>query len=163
MTPFMPEGEIARWRIIYDLIRQLEPGEVITYEVMAEALKMRPKVDRHIIQMAARRALKELLDVDHRGADAVKNVGYRVAMPMEHLGLAQKRGARAGRQVAHGLAVSTKVDLNGVDDATRGALETLAHGFAVQGEINRRMLAKQKEHDDLIAVLMSRVERLEKE
>lgn len=55
-----------------------------------------------------------------------------------------------------------------VDGPTRAALETLARGFAIQGEINRRVAAKHKRYDDLINMLMEgnrelteRVSRLE--
>ena len=160
-APFMPVGPVARWRVIYDLIRPLEFGEILTYEAIAEALKLDAEADRHVIQMTARRALKELLNVDHRGSKAVTNVGYRVAKPEEHVVLAKDRNKRAGRQINTGLAVSTKVDLNGIDPAARNALELLAKGFARQGEINRRVLAKQEQHDEAIDLLMKRVERLE--
>lgn len=161
-APFEPVGPVARWKIIYDLIKPLKVGEILTYEAMAEALDLDAEADRHTIQMSARRALRELLNVDHRGSQAVTNVGYRVAMPAEHVGLAQQRNRRAGRQLVAGRNVSTKVDLNGVDPATRAALETLAAGFARQMEINRRVAAKQAEHDQAIELLTQRVERIER-
>lgn len=164
-APFAPVGEVARWRIVYDLIRPLEFGQILTYEAIGEALDLDASVpeDRHVMQMAARRALKELLNVDHRGSKAVKNVGYRVARPEEHVTLAKDRNKKAGRQIVTGHAVATKVDLNGVDPQTVSALELLAKGFARQGEINRRVLSKQAQHDEAIDLLMRRVEDLEKD
>lgn len=160
-APFEPVGPVARWKVIYDLLRPLKVGEILTYEAAGAALGLDPEADRHVIQMSARRALRELLNVDHRGSKAVTNVGYRVAMPAEHVGLAEERNKRAGRQLVTGRNISTKVDLNGVDSQTRVALEMLANGFARQMEINRRMLDKQQEHDDAIARLTQRVERIE--
>jgi hypothetical protein len=157
----MPDGPVARWRVIYDLLQPLRPGDVLTYERMARALELDAKADRHVIQMAARRALRELLDVDHRGAEAVTNTGYRVAAASDHLSLGEKRSARAGRQISAGHAVTTKVDLTGVDPSTAAAIQVMAHGFAVQGEMNRRLAAKDAEHDELINLLTKRVERLE--
>lgn len=164
LAPFEPVGPIARWRVIYDLIRPLKFGEILTYAAMGEALGLDHELaeDRHVIQMAARRALKELLNIDHRGSKAVKNVGYRVAKPEEHVVLATDKNKRAGRQIKTGHAVATKVDLNGMDPAARSALEMLAKGFARQGEINRRVLAKQEQHDEAIDLLMRRVERIER-
>jgi hypothetical protein len=161
--PFQPVGPIARWRVIYDLLQPLKFGEILTYETMGEALKLNPELpeDRHVIQMSARRALRELLNTDHRGSKAVTNVGYRIAKPEEHLVLAKDRNKRAGRQISTGHAVSTKVDRNGMDPATQQALEVLAKGFARQGEINRRVLAKQEQHDEAIDLLMKRVKKLE--
>lgn len=162
--PFEPIGPIARWRVVYDLLRPLEVGQVLTYDAIGEALSLDASTveDRHVIQMAARRALKELLNIDHRASKAVTNVGYRVALPEEHITLAKDRNKRAGRQIVTGHAVATKVDLNGMDPQARTALEMLALGFARQGEINRRVLAKQEKHDEAIDRLMQRVEDLEK-
>jgi hypothetical protein len=160
--PFEPVGPIARWRVIYDLLRPLKVGEILTYEAMATALKLDPETDRHVIQMSARRALKELLNIDHRASKAIVNVGYRVAKPAEHVTLAVDRNKRAGRQLVTGRNVSTKVDLNGVDSETRAALELLAAGFSRQMEINRRVAAKQQQTDEAIELLTRRVEDIER-
>lgn len=162
VAPFMPIAEVARWRTIYDMLQPLAVGDVLTYEVMAEGLGLDPRRDRQPIQMAARRALHELLNVDYRAADAVKNVGYRVAKPAEHIGIARQRNRRTGRQIAVGHAVATKVNLDGMDPQAVAALAAIARGFAMQAEINRRVAARQEQHEELIGMLQERVERLEK-
>jgi hypothetical protein len=128
---------------------------------MAEPLGLHPTRARHALQMAARRAGLELERADRRAVDAVKGVGYRVVQPTEILGLGKRRNRKAGKQIQRGAITAQAVDLNEVDGPTRQALETLARGFAVQGEINRRVAAKQQEHDDVIGQLLRRVERLE--
>lgn len=160
--PFVPVGAVARWRVVYDLLRPLKFGEVLTYEAIADALELDADTDRHVIQMASRRALRELLNIDHRGSKAVTNVGYRIAKPEEHVTLAKDKNKRAGRQISAGHVVATKVDLNGMAPESRAALEMLAKGFARQGEINRRVLAKQDQHSEAIDLLMRKVEDLEK-
>lgn len=147
--------------MIYDLMRQAAIGDTITYEDMGAALGLDGEQDRHVLQMAARRAGLELERTDRRAADAVKNVGYRIAQPAEILGLGQRRNRRAGRQITRGAITTQAVDLNEVDGPTRAALETLARGFALQGEVNRRVAAKQQEQDELIDLLMQRVDKLE--
>lgn len=158
---FKPIGERARWRMIYELMQSAELGGVVTYAAMAEALGLHERADRHALQMAARRAGLELEKVDKRAVDAVKGIGYRVVQPAEILGLGKRRNRKAGKQIQRGGITTQAVDLNAVDAPTRQALETLARGFAVQAEVNRRVLAKQEQHDDLINMLMTRVERLE--
>ena len=158
---FKPLGERARWRMVYDLMRVADTGQVVTYEAMAEPLGLDPQRHRHELQMAARRAGLELEKVNKRAADAVRNVGYRIVEPAEILGLGQRRNRKAGSQIKRGGITTRAVDLNAVDAPTRAALETLARGFAVQAEVNRRVLAKQEEHDDLINTLLKRVDRLE--
>lgn len=158
---FKPIAERARWRMIYDLFRAAGIGETVTYAQMAKPLQLDPQRHRHPLQMAARRAGLELERADRRAVDAVKGVGYRVVQPTEILGLGKRRNRKAGKQIARGAVTAQAVDLNEVDGPTRQALETLARGFAVQGEINRRVAAKQREHDDVIGQLLKRVERLE--
>ena len=160
---FRPIGERARWRMVYDLMRQAKLGDTVTYADMAKALGLNAKRDKHALQMAARRAGLELEKADHRAADAVRGVGYRIVQPAEILGLGQRRNRRAGRQLQRGAITVAAVDLDQVDVPTRQALETLARGFAVQGEINRRFLAKQAKQDDLINMLIGRVEKLERD
>ncbi len=159
---FRPLGERARWRVIYDLFRAAEIGDTVTYADMAGPLNLDPEEDRHTIQMAARRAGLELERIEQRSADAVKGKGYRIVQPEELLGLGQRRNRRAGRQIRRGATIA-EAGLATIDDPTiRNAMETLAQGFAVQAEINRRVASKQQQHDDLIAELMNRVDRLER-
>lgn len=158
---FKPVGSRARWRMIYDLFREADFGDVITYDQMAKQLGLDGTADRHSLQMAARKAGLELEKVDRRAVDAEKGIGYRVVEPPEILGLGQRRNRKAGKQIERGALVISAVDLNALDSPTRAALETLARGFAVQGEINRRVLARQDRADDLIGLLMRRVEQIE--
>lgn len=158
---FKPIGERARWRTIYDLFREADFGDSITFEQMGEALGLDGSANRHVLQVASRRAGLELERVDRRAVDSVRGVGYRVVQPAEILGLGHRRNRKAGKQIERGATTTNAVDLNAVDGPTRAALETLARGFAVQAEVNRRLVARQEQHDDLIGMLMRRVDRLE--
>lgn len=157
---FKPIAERSRWRMIYDLFRQAEIGQTITYETMGKALGLHPINDRHALQMAARRAGLEIEKVDKRAADAVRNTGYRIVEPSEILGLGKRRNRKAGKQIQRGAITVAATDLNSVDRETRNALETLARGFAVQAEVNRRFAAKQQRHDELFELLLPTVDRI---
>lgn len=158
---FKPIGSRARWRTVYDMFREADFDQVITYEEMAKELSLDADADRHTLQMAANRAGLELEKVDRRAVDSERGVGYRVVQPSEILGLGQRRNRKAGKQIERGVTVTSAVDLNAVDGPTRAALETLARGFAIQADINRRVLAKQQKQDGLIDMLMQRIVRLE--
>jgi hypothetical protein len=158
---FQPLGEQARWRTIYDLLVKLGVDEVVTYERLAAELGLNAESDRAAVQMAARRAIQELLKEEKRTCEPVRNVGYRVVEPKKHLDLARGRNKRARVQMRAGYDVATHVDLNAVEPEVRAALEVIAQGFAQQMEINRRVISKQKKHDDAIELLMRRVEDLE--
>lgn len=160
MPLFEPIGAQARWRTIFEMLEPLPVQATITYAEIADRLDMDPLKERPAIQMAARRAIAELLQVHHRTCEPVRNVGYRVVEPEHHLVLAQSRDRRARNQMRQGYDVATKVDLNGLPAVVRDAMGAIALGFARQMEINNRVDAKQRRHDEAIALLQRQVAEL---
>ncbi|OBH07932.1 hypothetical protein [Mycobacterium sp. E1747] len=177
MSPFEPKGETARWRILYRLLSQTEVDDILTYEDMASALELDPEVDRHTIQVAMRRAASELEKVEKHAVEAVKNVGYRVVEPEEHLRLAKQQQRRSSKALVRGHSKVTNVDLSGVDPEVRQAFQVVASAFAMQMEFNRRTDIRQKKLEDAlesvreqstrtdeeVSELRRRLEKLEKE
>lgn len=148
---FAPVGDRARWRILYDILKALNVGDVFTYERMAGVLDLHPQTDRHTLQMSIQRAGKELEVEDKRAIEAVRGVGYRVVEPEHHLVLARQHSRRAGRSLQRGLSKVVNVDLNGVDPNIRGAFDLLARGFHQQAHFNRAML---KETTDIKSMVV---------
>lgn len=144
MSPFTPAGDRARWRILYDLLVKLRVGDVLTYPEMAEALELDPEGDRQVIQLAMRRAARELEEVDKHAVDNVAGVGYRIIAPTEQLGLAKRHQRKSGRALARAQSKVVNVDFAQVDAATRRAFEVFATAFAMQADFNRRMDVRQK-------------------
>lgn len=144
MSPFEPAGDRARWRVLYDLLREARVGEVITYGEMAEALDLDPAKDRTTIQLAMRRAAKELETQDKHAVEVIVNEGYRIVEPETHLDLAQKQQRRAGKALERGQSKVVNVDLNGMDPELRKAFEVVAGAFAAQIDFNRRLSARQE-------------------
>lgn len=139
MSPFQPSGDLARWRVLYGLLRPLDVGHVLTYEAMAAALDLEPVKDRTTIQLAMRRAARELETEDGRAVDAVPNVGYRVARPPEQVDLARRHQRKAGRSLARGHSKVANIDYNGMDPDLRRVAEATAKILAAQMDFNRRM------------------------
>lgn len=173
MSPFQPAGERARWRIVYDLLVKTETGGTVTYEQLGEALDLDPESDRHLIQMAVRRAAAEHEVLGGRALDVVINKGYRIVHVPEHLMLARRHQRKAGKALARGRSKVDHVDLSGVDAETRQAFEVVAQAFALQADFNRRLDLRQKklekqvravkaETSDEVAELRERLERLER-
>lgn len=160
---FKPAGEKARWRFIYEMFQQAQYGDLLNYWQLGAALGLDPRSDKdkHVIQMAVRRATIQLERVEGRTAKSVRGQGYQIAKPGEHLGIGRSRNKRAGRQLDRGENVTNGVDLNLVDDETRKALMVLARGFSVQKEVNRRVMDTQQRQGRAIELLFSRVEKLE--
>ncbi|MCV7100071.1 hypothetical protein [Mycobacterium palustre] len=176
MSPFEPAGEVARWRTLYELLNERSIGDVLSYDTMAEALQLDPSKDRHTIQVAMRRAAKELELEDKHAVEAVKNVGYRIVEPEEHLRLARQQQRRSSRALVRGHSKVVNVDLSNVDPEIRNAFQVVASAFAMQMEFNRRTDVRQKQletaleavrekstrTDEEVAELRERLERLEK-
>ena len=149
MSPFTPAGEVARWKIVYDLLRAAETGSIITYAAMGEALGLDPAepAGRHGIQMAVRRAAKEHLEMDLRSVAAVPNQGYRVVPTEQKLDLASRHQRRAVRAVQRGRSHVVHVDLEGVDDATKALFEAMAWKFEQQDEALHRLDVRARRHE----------------
>jgi len=177
MSPFVPAGDQARWRTVYELLTKAAVDDTITYEELGEALDLDPADGRHAIQMAVRRAAREHEVKDNRALDAVPNVGYRIVRVPEHLDLAQRHQRKSGKSLERARSKVDHVDLSGVDGETRRAFEVVAQAFALQADFNRRLDIRQKkleqqvsaatsaqEHTaEEVAELRTRLERLEAE
>jgi DNA-binding winged helix-turn-helix (wHTH) protein len=177
VSPFESLGETARWRILYGLLSEKEVDSVITYEEMAEALKLDAVADRHSIQVSMRRAAAELEKVNKQAVEAVVNVGYRIVEPEEHLRLARSQQRKSSKALVRGHSKAVNVDLSGVDPEIRNAFQVVAAAFAMQMDFNKRTDVRQKKLEDAlekvrdksartgdeVAELRARLERLEAE
>lgn len=174
--PFEPLGIKARWELLYEMLKDKKPGDVVTFAEMSDALNLDEVLDRQKILGAFPRAAKELLEKDLRALESVRGVGYRVAQPQEHLGLAVKHRRRASRALVKGHAKVTHVDMSQLDPNTRAAFEAVGRGFELQMQFNRRTTQRMTEVEQLmqqfsqdkdrsdaeIADLQRRLDRLEK-
>jgi hypothetical protein len=139
LAPFLPIGDKARWRIVYDMLRSCTVNGVITYPTLGAALDLDPEIDRHAIQMAMRRAAKEHEENDMRAIESVPNVGYRVVEAAEHMRLAKGQQRRARGALMRGQSKVVNVDFNQIDGETRKAFELVAQAFQMQVDMTRRL------------------------
>lgn len=163
MSPFEPVGEQARWRIIYDMLEHVPADGTLTYEEMGDELDVDPVEERHIIQMAMRRAAKELETTHGHAVDAVPNVGYRVVHAEEHLGLARRHQKKSSKSLVRGQSKVVNVDLTGVDPEVRKAFQVMAAAFSMQLEFNRRTDVRQKRLEESLEAISQRSDKTEEE
>lgn len=156
MSPFQPQGEQARWRIVYAILQDRSVGDTITYEELGALLDVD---DRHTLQMAVRRAGQEYLEIDKRALDAVPNVGYRIVEAGEHLRLAKKDQRRSSRALRRGHSKVVNVDLTLLDEESRRAFEVVAQAFSLQMTFNKRMDVRQKRLEQAVASMAEQHER----
>lgn len=159
MSPFDPIGDRARWRVIYELLQAVPVDDVLPYERIAEKLDLNADDDRHTIQMATRRAGKELEQVEKHAIESIPNVGYRVVPPRENLRLARGHQSRAGKQLKRGHSKVVNVDFNEIEPEARKAFEVVAQAFAMQMEFNSRLDVRQKRIEKVVESVSERTER----
>ena len=112
MSPFTPKGDRSQRVVVVELAAQARPGDLITYEAIAQALDLDPAQHRERIRQAVT-AARPLLLVDHkRCLVADPGNGYRVAYAREQAGIAQVHRRKADRQVGKALAIIEHVDEN---------------------------------------------------
>lgn len=163
MSPFAPAGDRARWRVIYDIVRQRPIDSVVTYQEMGEALGVDPDEGRKAIQMAMRRAAKESEQVGARALEPVPNEGYRIVRPGEHLRLARGQQKRSRSALVRGQSKVVHVDFRGMDTETRKAFEIVAQAFSMQLEMTRRLDVRQERLEESIGEIQQRGEKSEEE
>lgn len=165
--PFEPVGDVARWRLVFDLLvaTLAESGVdfVVTYKDMAEALDLDPDVDRRTIQGVMPRAAKEFLEVHKHAMKAVPNQGYRIVKPAEHLGLAQERSSRATRHMVKADSVVTNVDFNGMESEVRRSFEVIGRVVRFQMGMMRQLDIRQRDVDERLAAVQANVQRTERD
>jgi hypothetical protein len=138
MTPFVPKGAVAEWRVVYDAIKSLPPDTVVTNEQVEEALGRPLGKNRSPIY----RAGQELQRVNHRTLATVRGVGYRIAQPEEHFGLVMERSDRARGQIKRGIAIADATDISKLPKDQAERLEALAN-LMTRGFEFMRILAVQ--------------------
>jgi hypothetical protein len=163
MAAFRPLGDRARWRTLYGLLRERDIGDVLTYDAMADALELDAKADRHTMQMAMRRAARELETVDKRAVEPVLNIGYRIVEPAVHIELARRHQRKANTSLARGQSKVVNVDFNQLDPETCRAFEIVAAAFAAQIDFNRRMDVRQQHLERAVESVTQRSARTEEE
>jgi hypothetical protein len=164
VSPFTPSGDRARWRVLYELLRKRDIGDVLAYEEMGAALQLDPVAERSTIQLAFRRAAKEFLEQNRRATDTIPNIGYRIVEPAEQLGLAQRHQRRAGRAIASARTVLAKVDWELIaDPEARRALELAGTLINRQQEMMARMDIRQRRLEEAMDAVVVRSDRADAE
>ncbi len=142
MSPFSPKGDRAQRVIVVELAAGAQPGDLITFETMAEALNLDPARHRERIRQAVT-AARPLLLVDHkRCLVADPGHGYRVAHAREHAGIAQVHRRKADRQLGKALTVIDHVD---EDSMTSAELQRhRAVGMVMRNLVGRMTSAEER-------------------
>lgn len=163
MTPFRPVGERARWRIIFDLLAGMQPGEVLTYEDAAEAVGLDPVADLAVLQAAFRRAGQENEVTNRRAIEAVPRIGYRVVTADEHERLARKYQGRSIVALQSGRSKVSNVRLDELSAEGRAVIEAMGLAFSRQADAIRGLDIRQRNLEDALTATTQTANRTQEE
>lgn len=163
MKPFEPIGELARWRVLVEKFTGVDRGETLTYDELGKVLDLDPVGDRRAIAAAVREASKTLSREHERSLIAVRNVGYRVALPDEHIELAGRQQRKSNRALVRAKDHVEYVDLSGMSEEGRTLAIAMARALTWQQAQMRRMDVRQKDLERVVQSITTRQERSEEE
>jgi hypothetical protein len=138
---FKPSGERAQWRVIYDELRMMNQGDVISYERLSELITR----DARLQRAPTERAMKELEERDQRTLVCVRGVGYRIAAASEHEQIAHRHTVRSRRQLGKAAAKVRSADRSQLTREQGQRLDALEINFQQQAEIIERLEARDQE------------------
>jgi hypothetical protein len=153
--PGRPAGELPRWRLLYDAMATLKPGDLLRYEEMGELLGLdflEPKGKQAILG-GARKAAEQLRQQEKMVFRIVRGHGYEVAQPAQVIELARRHQARAVAEVEAGHAKIEAIDLAQVDVTTARLIEATAMGFARQAVMMRQLDVRQDRLETAMAAV----------
>ncbi len=160
---FQPIGDQARWRTLYEMLRELDYNEQITYEQMATGLDLDPDKDRNIIQVAIQRAAKEFSLVNDKSIESIRGVGYRVVTPEEHVRLSQGQQRRSGRALTRAQRHVQHVDLSQMSSEGRSIVHAVSRALTWQAEAMRRLDIRQRDLENVTRTVAEQGDRTAEE
>lgn len=157
---FQPSRDDGRadWRVVFDLVADLAPGDEVKHQQLLEALETD---DLQRVYRAVGRANRELWATRSRSLGAVKGVGYRMLRAHEMPTLAEGYRRQGRRKVSNAVAVIDATDLGQLDNANREWVVKMQGGMHMLAAAMDAQIAKTKRHEQLIENLTKRVGDLE--
>lgn len=173
---FETVGAKSRRLMLIDLVAGTEPGTLIRYEELGDLFGLDSRMD---IQGAVNGAKRSVEANTKKSLVAVKNEGYRVALPDEHHSLAVKHQRKGRNQIKRAMSKVQNVNLAALTQDQRTVVIAAQVALAAQADFERRAdirYAKRAEmeafmseqstvnhrSDERLREMQERMERLEK-
>jgi DNA-binding winged helix-turn-helix (wHTH) protein len=160
---FVPRRADGRafWRVLYEYLLAVAPGEVIPYADLLALLEMDTSA-KPLLYASMSRALRELRKSDaKREVATLRGVGYRVLHANEHITKAELHKDRAERQLKIANDVIDATDLAALTSSERDLWSQVKRGMVLlYAAVSTHELALSR-HEELIHSLQERVDTLE--
>lgn len=133
-TTKSPDG-VAQWERLYRYFRDLPYGHEASYdEVLATT-----EIDLRENRMPIYRCMKELEDQDRKTLVSVHGIGYRVANPNEHEGLARRHHKSARRQVGKAVRKARSANRSMLTPVEQAQIDAVEITLSRHADLIRRL------------------------
>jgi hypothetical protein len=156
MGDFEPKGTVAEWRMLYELLRAKDYGELAAFEELDAALGRDFRANRSPIGRARRE-----LHGDRKTLITVRGVGYRIAESREHADNAAARQREAIRKLIAALAELASANRNRLTPAECNLCDSMEWNTAGALERVKRLEDRQARVEIKIEATAERVSDLE--
>ncbi len=147
----------AEWRVIFDYVAPLEHGTQVTFEELEKLLD----ADRTRVYQAVSAANRRLWKTAQRSLGVVRGVGYRLLKPEEHELQATNYQRTAKRRLGNAVAVMQATDVSKLEEKQRNWVLQVTAGMVLMARAIDEHATRLAKHDDLIAALSRRIDKLE--
>lgn len=122
MSLFTPVGEKSKRELVVDLFADKDYGHTVTYEELADLLNQ----DIRNGNRSAIYDAQKTLEKNHKKTIVVEQgVGYRVADPNEHIGLAISHQKRAKRQIRKSISKASATERSALTSSDQARLDLI--------------------------------------
>lgn len=136
---FEPKGDVARWVPIYERLKDMAIGEIITYAELSELSGVDITQDRSPYVRAA----KELLEQNQRAMKNIVEEGYSVAHPSEQSEMARYQTRKASRRLRSAIGILKNTDHNFLTPQQRQLSEARHEALTAQRDMIQRLARRQ--------------------
>lgn len=160
---FERKGDKPRWQMVYEGLRNLKVGDIVSYEVLSRwaGVDMVSTVGN---RQCVYDAMKVLQREDKRTIINVRGVGFRIAHASEHIGEGQKHRLKGYRQLVKAHDKVAYVDHNHLTAEESRTAEERALAYSKQAQMLRGLERRQdRSREALEASRRAETERLQEE
>lgn len=112
---FTPVGDVSRRQQVIELASTAKPGDLLTYDSLQQMLGCDLETVRSAVNQAKPGCQREL----QKSLVAVRNEGYLVALPEQHLDIAKTHQRKGRRQTKKSLSAVEHTDYSQLSESDR--------------------------------------------
>lgn len=159
---FVPKAERPQWRVVLDLLDELDVGDLLTYAALDEAVDGNFRRNRSPLYKAA-----QVWGRTHQRALApVANVGYRVVDAPEHEQLARAQHRKSRRAIGRGQNLIRNADRARLTKDERVRFDAIELQLGRHADMLRQLDARQRrtavQLDQIASAIAEHAERLDR-